>query len=58
MKGDKKTNRKGNKTLRQKKGANKKKKINKRAIKEKKLKIKILVHELLDSTLFYLMLPP
>jgi hypothetical protein len=40
------------------KKANKKEKIDKKAIKEKELKIKVLSHELLASTLFYLMVAP
>jgi hypothetical protein len=63
MKGDKKTKpKKGEneiKTLRKKqKGVNKNKKRNsdKKAIKEKEPKIKVLAHKLLASTLSYLML--
>jgi hypothetical protein len=57
---DKKPNRKrrkDNKTLSQKtkKG---RKKLDKKTIKEKEPKIKVLAHELLASTLFYLMLVP
>jgi hypothetical protein len=37
---------------------NKKEKANKKIIKKKKPKIKILAHELLAYTLFYLMLAP
>jgi hypothetical protein len=59
-KDDKKSNRKrrkDNKTLSQKaKRAGKK--LDKKAIKEKELKIKIQAHELLASTLSYLMLAP
>jgi hypothetical protein len=63
MKGDKKPNRKrgeANKTLCHKKvkKANKKEKIDKKAIKEKELKIKVLSHELLAFTLFYLLVAP
>jgi hypothetical protein len=50
-KGNKKTNRKGRK--------GKKRKITKKAIKEEEPnKIKIMLHELLASTLSYLMLTP
>jgi hypothetical protein len=55
---DKKTNRKGkkgNKTLSQKRKKGREKKLDKKAIK-KEPKIKVLTHELLTSTLSYLML--
>jgi hypothetical protein len=65
MKGDKKPNQKrgkDNKTLSHKKSKKRqikrKKNSDKKAIKEKEPKIKILAHELLASTLFYLMLAP
>jgi hypothetical protein len=58
-KGDKKSNqkrRKDNKMLSQK--AKKDEKLDKKAIKEKEPKIKVLSHELLAFTLSYLMLTP
>jgi hypothetical protein len=61
MKGDKKQNRKrrkGNKTLSQKNGRIKRKDFDKKAIKEKEPKIKVLTHELLTFTFSYLILAP
>jgi hypothetical protein len=58
-KGDKKPNRKWrkcNKTLSQK--SEKEGGVDKKAIKDKEPKIKVLTHELLAFTLSYLMLPP
>jgi hypothetical protein len=48
--------RKGIKTLRKKRKGVNKKNSDKKAIKEKELKIMVLAHELLASTLSYLML--
>jgi hypothetical protein len=60
-KGDKKSNqkrRKGNKTLTQKSVKGQEKQLNKKAIKKKESKIRVLAHELLAFTLSYLMLTP
>jgi hypothetical protein len=50
--------RKGNKTLSQKSEKRQKKNFDKKTIKEREAKIKILTHELLAFTLSYLMIAP
>jgi hypothetical protein len=56
-KGDKKSNRNDNQTIR-KRGRIKRKHFDKNTIKGKELKIKVLTRELLASILSYLMLAP